>query len=54
MIGQNACLDLNVQHEQIISPLQRKNEWRHIVCSIDASNQVSVHLVKWFHRRRFF
>ena len=31
IVRQNACPDLNVQHEQIISPLRRRNEGRHIV-----------------------
>jgi hypothetical protein len=31
LLGQIACPDSNVQHEQLISPLQRRNEGRHIV-----------------------
>ena len=31
ILGQNVCSDLNIQHEQIISPLQGRNEGRHIV-----------------------
>jgi hypothetical protein len=31
ILGQNVCPDLNIQHEQIISPLQGRNEGRHIV-----------------------
>jgi hypothetical protein len=31
LLRQNVFPDLNVQYEQIISPLQRRNEGRHIV-----------------------
>jgi hypothetical protein len=40
-------MDKNIKHRWI-------KEMNHFVSSINASYQVSVHLAKWFQRRRFF